>query len=364
MMNATKDTQKLWESLEQAHQIPSKKYLRGLSGILEEDVQRLSAAWSNLPLDARRTLTTTLGEMAEVDFVLDFSALFYIALQDEDSEVRTAAIQGLEEEEDIRLIPRLIYILQKDISPLTRAAAAQSLGRFVLLGELNKIRPQAFETISNALITCHQTHQEDLEVRRCALESLAYTEHYGVPELIQAGYADTEEKMRISAVFAMGRSANRRWANIVHRELNNINPEMRYEATRACGELELHETTRDLIQLVEDVDSEVQAAALWSLGQIGGELARRTLERYTRDANEALQTAAQEALEELEFNRGDITTFFGPPTEFSGESELSWEEADADIQTWFNVDLDTYEDDDEDTDIRLDDEEEEEEDFA
>jgi HEAT repeat protein len=165
-----------------------------------------------------------------------------------------------------------------------------------------------------------------LEVRRRALESIAYVSNENIPPIIQEAYAHTEELMRISAVFAMGRSADKRWAKVVVKELNNPSPEMRYEAARACGELRLHQAVRDLVELVEDVDAEVQQAALWSLGQIGGDLARKILRRYAHNDNEALRTSAHDALNVLEFFHGNLNTFFGPPEDFSGVTDLNWEE--------------------------------------
>jgi len=83
-----------------------------------------------------------LGELAEADFELNFGAVFRLGVIDEDAEVRAAAINGLWEDEDVRLVPLLVKTLLEDEAPAVRAAAARSLGRFILLGELQKIRPE------------------------------------------------------------------------------------------------------------------------------------------------------------------------------------------------------------------------------
>ena len=156
--------------------------------------------------------------------------------------------------------------------------------------------------------------------------------------MIAAAYAAPDRRLRTSAVLAMGRSADKRWAAIAQQELNSPFPEMRYEATRACGELGLVKAVPALVELTEDVNPKIQEIALWSLGQIGGDLAQRTLQRYTHADTETLRRAAREALEELEFFHGDLTTFFGPPTEFDGASDISWDEDD-------DLDIDFDEDD-------------------
>jgi len=116
--------------------------------------------------------------------------------------------------------------------------------------------------------------------------------------------------MQISAVFAMGRSADTRWARQVRQELFSPNTALRYEAARACGELQLSEAVPELEELADDVDHEVQEAALWALGQVGGDKAREILEHYCLAENEATQTAAEAALDELEFLYGGLSEFF------------------------------------------------------
>ncbi|HQE92838.1 MAG TPA: HEAT repeat domain-containing protein [Anaerolineae bacterium] len=304
--------------------------LKEFSGLPEEDLRRLATVWPTLPAVTRRELVQTWNTLAAENFALDFSSVYRMAIRDQDAEVRTAAIMGLIEDEDIRLVPQLIEILERDTAAAVRAAAAQALAHFVLLGELHKIRPRPFDSTCTALTTAYNNLNEDLDVRRRALEALGYTSLAGVPEMIEAAYAHAEEQMRISAVLAMGRSADKRWAKIVARELLNPLPDMRYEATRACGELALPEAIPALIELADDVNVGIQKMALWALGQIGGKQAQRVLEQHVDSDNPVLRQAARDALEELDFLHGDLSTFFGPPTEFDGESEVNWAE-DGDI---------------------------------
>jgi HEAT repeat protein len=142
------------------------------------------------------------------------------------------------------------------------------------------------------------------------LESIAYTDNEVVVELIEQAYESADEKLRVSAVFAMGRSADTRWAGQVQQELFSPNPELRYEAARACGELQLTEAVTDLEELVDDANPEIQETALWALGQIGGDKARAILERYCKAAYEATRIAAEAALAELEFLHGDLSVLF------------------------------------------------------
>ena len=341
--------------------MPQAADLKQFSGLLAEDLQRLTATWGNLPVDVRLGTVRAWNALAVEDFEMDFSAVLRMAMHDEDADVRAAAIGGLDEDEDIRLIPQLSEILEHDTAVVARAAAARTLAHFVLMGELDKILPRSFEIACTALLHAYNDLDEDLDVRRHALESLAYTCLHGTPQMIEAAYAHPDEKMRISAVLAIGRSADKRWAKIVYRELFSPLPEMRYEATCACGELALPEAVPALIELAEDVNADIQQTALWALGQIGGKQAERALERYLESDSPVLRQAAHNALEELAFFHGDLATFFGPPAEFDGAGEVSWaeDEAHEGISFGKKLALGFGEDEDEDFDDENSDDEEE-----
>lgn len=323
----TKNAEKMWQALEQTHQAPQEAEMVHLSNLTEEDADRLAKAWPQLPPEARRRIIERLAAMAEDDFELDFNGVFRLALRDPDAVVRATAIDSLWEDEDVRLIPDLIRFLQKDEAENVRSAAAQCLAHFVLLGEMQRIRPRPFEMVCQALLATYRAPQESLEVRRRALESLAYASLPEVINLITEAYALPDELMRISAVFAMGRSTDSQWNKTVIRELHSPNPAMRYEAVRACGELATRDALSEIIELVDDVDAEVQEAALWALGQIGGNRARKTLEHYADSENEALHLAAVDALNELDFLHGDLDEIFAPATNAFEDEDEGWEEA-------------------------------------
>jgi HEAT repeat protein len=303
------------DELFEAHRIPDQASLYYLSNLDAAETESMQQVWPDLPRDLRLDLTSQLMKMAEIDFTLSFGAIFRIAMEDASPDVRKVAIEGLWEDEDVRLVPRLTQRLREDESARVRAAAAESLGRFILLGELQKVRPRPRGMAYRALLEAYQACDEDLEVQRRALESLAYVCNETVVASIREAYASPEEKLRISAVFAMGRSADTRWEENTKQELFNINPEMRYEAARACGELQLSAAVSMLEELTEDTDVEVQQAAIWALGQIGGDRAREILEHYSHANDEALRSAAEAAIEEFEFLHGDLEDIFADLTE-------------------------------------------------
>ena len=91
--------------------------------------------------------------------------------------------------------------------------------------------------------------------------------------------------------------------------LENDSNEIRYEAARAAGELELHESADRLIELLNDSESDVRLAAAWSLSQIGGEGVRDALEElYDETEDEEEADFIDQALENLLFTE-DMEVF-------------------------------------------------------
>jgi HEAT repeat protein len=163
-------------------------------------------------------------------------------------------------------------------------------------------------------------------VRRRALEALAYFDRPEVSEIIELAYQDEEDIMRLSAVFAMGRSADEEWSEQVLDELEREDPAMRYEAARAAGELLIAEAVPLLSRMVADPDLEVRVVAAWALGQIGGPEAQRVLQICLEAGDEALREAAEEALDEIEFMEGSLDF---PLYEFEeGDEDEDWEDED------------------------------------
>jgi HEAT repeat protein len=296
--------------------------LYSLSGMDEFRERLFREAWPTIGLERRRRIITSLVEIAEASFEVDFNAIFRFCLKDEDEKVREMAIEGLWEDEDISLIDPLIKMMREDPSIQVRAKAATSLGRFVLLGELKETDIEKAASVSEALLEVILSPNEDVEVRRRAVESIAYSSDERVREIIEAAYYDDDERMRVSAVFAMGRSADPLWSSIVLEELESPHPEMRYEAARACGELEILDAIPILAGLVEDPDREVQEAAIWALGNIGGDEARRILEYCYVTGDDFLREAVEEALDQLELLSASFNTPF-----YELESDI-YEDAD------------------------------------
>lgn len=271
----------------------------GLSDLAEAEVERVKLVWKNLIPSYRRRIVRRMVDVSETDFEMDYRAMGMLTLEDDDPGVREASIELLWEDESLELMRRLISIAQQDESREVRAAAASALGRFILLGELGDLPESETEQAQDAAVRLLTDPQEDVDVRRRALEAIANSSHTIVDGAIREAYASSDQRMRVSALFAMGRTCDDQWGDVVVRELEGDNAEMRYEAARAAGELELRAAVPQLVKLaVDGKDREIREMAIWSLGEIGGRDAMKALNLLVRKARSDGDDELLEALED------------------------------------------------------------------
>ncbi len=304
--------------------------LFAFSDVTRGELQEFAEVWQTLPTDRRTRISQAMMELAEERIEADFTRIFRYLLDDEDAPVRVNAINGLWEDEDPALIRQFIGALRSDPDAQVRAAAAEGLGRFLLLSETKRIPASDGDEIQTALLAVIRNGGEDRLVRRRAMEAIAYVGDETVRNIVAAAYADDDAKMRASAIFAMGRSADPYWKRTVAQELYSPDPQIRFEAARAVGELEFKAAVPRLIELADDPDREVSSAAITSLGLIGGKLARQALTTIIDGEDEVAREIAQDALDELEFASGSNMLLVDIGLESEEEALLAEELEDLD----------------------------------
>lgn len=256
----------------------------------------LRSAWPSLPLDARRYIVRQMVDLAESNLALHFGQVFHVALMDADAEVRALAISGLWEDESASFLDQLLQMAETEREPVVREVIAQALGRFAYLVVTGRLDSETGRRIRHTLLSIFRPG-EPVAVRRRALESLAYyPDDTRVDQLIAESYASPIHDLRVSAVFAMGRNLDRRWLPDVLAELENDDPEFRFEAAKASGEFGDSSAVDPLLTLIDDEDREVQSAAIGALGQIGGQRCVNILRRLAESDDIVVRQAADEAL--------------------------------------------------------------------
>ena len=279
------------------------RLLYQFSDMPSDDRKVLATAWSSIPVIRRRAVLQDLLELAEHDDLLMFEEIGRIALEDSDADCQVSGISMLLEAEDPKLIPSFLTLLEDaDKAEFVRAAAANALGFYVYLGELEEIKTDLHHKIEDALLLAYAKDPSDL-VQRRALESLGYSCREEVPPLLRYASAKDSKEWLESALFAMGRSADKQWEALVLEHLDHENPEVKGQAIHAAGELSLSSArVRLLRKLDREKDEYLRSELIWALSQIGGEGIEEKFEQLlakTDDDDEA--SLLEEALDMLNF---------------------------------------------------------------
>jgi hypothetical protein len=106
------------------------RFLHQFSDIAPTDLVLLLKAWPQIKTRRKNTLLEDLEELAEADTLTNFDEMARPLLADDDPQVRIRAIRLLWESEDIKLVPIFLKMLNEDVDPEVRAAAANALGLF------------------------------------------------------------------------------------------------------------------------------------------------------------------------------------------------------------------------------------------
>ena len=306
-----------------------KKFLPYFSDIDPVSLKLLLDAWPRIPLTRKRTLLDELDTLLDEDTIVSFDDFARALLTDPDAPVRAGAMRLLAECEDLKLLPIYEKILASDPDPEARAEAANMLNLFVDLGELEEIPEKSLRRAEEALLAA--TRDENVNVRRRALESLGYSSRPEVPPLIEAALARVDPDWLVSALIAIGRSNNERWAEHVVRHMLNEERAVRLEAVKAAGEISLSAARVPLINMLDDEDdSTIFSAGIWSLSQVGGEDVRTYLENLLDHTEEDEEIEfIEDALANLSFTE-DLEQFdllaFDPDEDLEELDELDEEE--------------------------------------
>ena len=273
-----------------------------LSGLSSDEAIEFKAGWPSVPDTRRREILAKMADLCEDNLELDFSAVFRAALDDVDEQVRETATLGLWECEDRAIIRPLIALLTEDPSAKVRASAGVSLRNFATMAQSGKLLSRDADRIREALMGVIGRPDQDLEVKRRAIEALACFDFPETDQIIREAYASGEPKLKQSSIHAMGQSCNPQWLPTVLDEFDDEDAAIRYEAANACGQLADESTVPHLIRLIRDEDAQVQLAAVKAIGAVGGPLAKRALEQCLKMDDEALEEVAQDALGNIEFD--------------------------------------------------------------
>ena len=288
-----------------------RSYLQEFSDIGALELKSLLDVWPRVKPSRKLTLLEELDALAETDTLVSFDDVARALLTDPEPDVRTRAIRLLDEYEDPKVVPSYLDMLKNDLDTNVRVEAANALNLFVELGELEEIPEKIYHQVEDALLASAAS-EDDVRVRRTALESLGYSSRPEVTTLIESAFHRQDPHWQASALVAMGRSADERWDDEVTHSLIHVNDRIRKAAVEAAGELSLQTARPILLKMLgEEEDATILRSVIWSLSQIGGEDVRTYLENILDqlEDDETEQIAfLEEALDNLAFTE-DLDRF-------------------------------------------------------
>jgi HEAT repeat protein len=276
-------------------------FLYRLSDLSAEDLEKFYKTWPNVPAWRRKAIIEDIEELGETNYTLSFEAIARYCISDHEPGIRAIAIRTLLEYDLPDLVPTLLGMVESDENSDVRAVAASALGKYVYFGEIEELPQKYLRSIEEKLLMVING-SDTMLVRRRALESLGYSSLKEVSPMIENAYYSGKVDLIVSALFAMGRSANPAWRELVVAMLDSDSPQIRAEAARAAGELEIQTAVPQLMSLLDDSDDYVRMASIWSMSQIGGEGVQDAFETIYEETNDEEEAQLIEsALDNLAF---------------------------------------------------------------
>ncbi|HSL28506.1 MAG TPA: HEAT repeat domain-containing protein, partial [Anaerolineales bacterium] len=188
MMNATSTSfQTVLDALLSERKEFPRRYLQEFSDIGALELKNLLDVWPRVKASRKLTLLEELNVLAETDTLVSFDDFARALLTDPDADVRTRAIRLLDEYEDPKVVPSYLDMLKNDPDLHVRVEAANALSLFVDLGELEEIPGDIYHQVEDALLAS-TAGEDDVRVRRAALEALGYSSRPEVATLIESAF--------------------------------------------------------------------------------------------------------------------------------------------------------------------------------
>lgn len=307
-------------------------WLQSLSNAGAADVAALMRAFEGTPEERRLRLVRALKARADDDFYVNYKPLFTALLDDPAPGVRVAAIAGLWEATEPRLLDRYAAMLAGDPDPDVRAAAAEAIGPYIERAELDVLERDRVAPALGLVLAAAADPQAPLALRTSAVASAGWSESDAAAAVVTDALRSGAPPLVAAGLVAVGRSADDRWAAVVLTHLEDAEPAVQAAAAFAAGALGLRSAVVPLARVAQDAPARVRRAAIEALGEIGGYRAVLALEMLAEsETDEALAEAIDIAIEAAAL--GEIDTGLG-----TGDASGGGDEGDGDdIVDWLRA---------------------------
>ncbi len=312
-------------------------YMMSLSDITPANFDLLKKAWVQISPARKINLLENIEIIHEAEITSNFEGIAELALFDANSAVRISGLRLFWDYENSHLIRNFIEIMETDPEIGVRTQAASTLGKYMYLAEIEMIDSKYQQTIDEALIKVLRSNENEL-VRQKALEAFGYSSNPQVNEFIQHAYNSGDYNWISSALEAMGRSADEKYAPLVLPMLAHPDLRIQREAVFAAGELELSSARKLLMRMAFELeqDEDLWVQVISALSKIGGEGVNEVFDRLLENASTAEEEDfLNEAIEKLNLTNDmslgfDLMGFKEPLEDTFREIDLEDEDFDLD----------------------------------
>lgn len=250
-------------------------------------------------------LIAHLEELAE-DYELDHTQEFLSFIDHPDLGVRAVAVRCLWEANLTEVWSALKSKAVYDADEEVQATAFSVMGRYMyeeMLHDQQELRGDEVEAPIELLREVHEFLAEALNntalpllLRRRALEALSYNPDEAQLELMRTWSKSQDSELRMTAIFAMGRSAREEFLPTILAALEDAHLDVQREAVRAIGESGFESCLPQLEALVNGSNAELRLEAVAAIGEVGGARAVELLQGLTESADPELAELAEVAL--------------------------------------------------------------------
>lgn len=277
-------------------------YLHTFTDLTTAQQKRLAEIWERIDPVRRLNLFEDLGALAQRDYVLDFSSVARMGLDDEEGAIRMAAIYMLTDCQDKPFARRMLKTALEDPDEDVQCAAINVLSQYVLDLEYGNKTPvsgeQIIQTLEKLIIS------EKKRVRLDAMEALAFTDHQAVAPLIRKALDSAENEQVISALCAIEHTLDNGWDDTVLELLESDDADVKISAVRAAGELQIREALPFFYHVISQFDTQDQdlvMACVWAVSEIGDHDSAEVLDALSDAARgeDELEELIDEAIDNL-----------------------------------------------------------------
>jgi HEAT repeat protein len=279
-----------------AHQRLKPRQMQQLSGLGSEQLRQMSGVWSSMADPERMNLLAGLKRHAEDNALADYDAIYGLAMDDANADVRRVAVSAIADNQSLSLLERLLEMCSSDPEEMVRAATAERLGGFACEAEVGTFPEETARQIESVLVDRVRSETEALNVRCQALASAGYFSTEEVRNEVHK--ALPRAGLRIAAIRAIGHNLAPEWTPVLAEQMASEDPGIRREAAEAAAAYE--DAVDALSDMVDDPVISVQLAAISSLGKIGGAEAKDILIFCFESEDPVIKKAATAALREME----------------------------------------------------------------